>query len=61
MALALAQYKGFDINSISYPKCKGDMRIGLAMMVNMGLIMRQGDGYALVPHPRGGHYQPPGS
>ena len=29
------------------------------MMVNMGLIMRQGDGYALVPHPRAAGYQPP--
>ena len=61
VVLALAQYKGFDINSIFYPKCKGDMRISFAMMVNMGLIMCQGDGYALVPHPLGGHYQQPGS
>ena len=59
VVLALAQYKGFDIASITYPKCKGDMRIGYAMMVNMGLIMRQGDGYALVPHPRAAGYQPP--
>ena len=34
------------------------MRIGYVMMANMGLIMRQGEGYVLVSHPRGGH-QPP--
>ena len=57
VVLALASHVGFDLDSISFPKCKGGIKINTNIMMKMGLTELLDDSYVLKPHPRGD--QPP--